>query len=228
MSLTNEAQVGAHVALPSAHHTRPHCRGRRQDSRETWPRGSNEETHGDPAASARSSLRTRRQGSVSTARHTRCDGREATPPRRVSSATFGGTALKDTFPLESVIVCSHGSCSCTSQPLVALPQTPFPGALQVGVNLHSDQKCHRRVKSGSGPSDVWWGSLQPGAQRCWDVVFLHSGQERAAPKASGKRDCPGGPPQEASSLGVRETSSCQEQGTEIQLLLWKAALALRG
>lgn len=63
--------------------------------------------------------------------HMRCDGREATPPRRVSSATFGGTALKDTFPLQSVLVCSHGGCSCTSQPLVALPQTPFPGALQV-------------------------------------------------------------------------------------------------
>lgn len=69
-SLTNEAQVGAHVALPGAQPTRSHCRGRRQDSRETWPRGSNEETHSDPAASARSSsLRTRRQGSVSTAPH---------------------------------------------------------------------------------------------------------------------------------------------------------------
>lgn len=71
-------------------------------TRDSRPRGSNEKTHSDPAASSRSSsLRTRRQGSVSTARHTRCYGREATPPRRVSSATFGGTVLKDTFPFQS-------------------------------------------------------------------------------------------------------------------------------
>lgn len=160
--------------------------------------------------------------------HMRCDGREATPPRRVSSATFGGDCSQGHFPF-TISPCLQPRRVQLHLSAAGRPSAdPVPRGFASGVNLHSDRKCHRRAKSGSGPSDVWCGSLRPGAQRCWDMVFLHSGQERAAPKASGKRDSPGGPPREASSLGVRETSSCRgRREPKIRLLSWKAALALR-
>ena len=54
-------------------------------------------------------LRTWCQSSVSTDRHTLPDGQEATPSWGVSSATFGGTPLKQSFPSQPIVIYSQGS-----------------------------------------------------------------------------------------------------------------------
>lgn len=54
-------------------------------------------------------LRTWCQSSVSADRHTLPDGQEATPSWGVSSATFGGTPLKQSFLSQPIVIYSQGS-----------------------------------------------------------------------------------------------------------------------